>query len=130
MAPWMRAPADMVTALLGTSRALIELYDHPRDMQRLIDSLADILCDAAAPLQHHVPSFHRGHFLSYSNGICTPDRCICISEDSTSFLSDDLFKQYFLSADKKIAAADQMGPRWVSSSPRCSICNNSAGPSS
>ena len=104
-APWMRAPADMITALIGTGRALVELYDHPRQMQALVETLADACCEIMLLLQRQLEPFHDGFVLSAGHGIYAPGPCACISEDSTSFVSRQMFEEFFQAADIRISQA-------------------------
>jgi len=103
MGAWMRAPADMVTALIGTSRACVELHDHPDEMLRLIESLAAAWRQIAAVLQPHVPAWEGGYVLSGGNGIYAPAAGAVFSEDSTVLVSMATFRRFFLPADKRLS---------------------------
>jgi len=101
MAPLMGAPAHMVTSLLGTSRAFMEMYDHPNELLSMIESLTDACCQVAPILQRHVPAFEGGFVISSGNGIYAPGAAVILSEDSTALMSSSAFRRFFLPADKR-----------------------------
>jgi len=100
--PFLRGPIDVVAGMIGTDRACMEFYDHPEQMQRLIDICATAWQELSLRLQRIIPPFHEGYVCG-GRWIYAPEPCTYSSEDSTSFLSMTLFRRFLLPADMAIA---------------------------
>lgn len=100
--PFLRGPIDVVVGMIGTDRTCMEFYDHPEQMQRLIDVCAAAWQELSLRLQRIIPPFHGGYVCG-GRWIYAPKPCTYSSEDSTSFLSMALFRHFLLPADGVIA---------------------------
>jgi hypothetical protein len=100
--PFLRGPADVITAMIGTARACLELYDHPEQMGTLIQTCADTWREIARRVQHPIPRFHGG-FVNNARPLWSPAACSYSSEDSTTFLSAATYRRFFLPADVQIS---------------------------
>jgi hypothetical protein len=100
--PFLRGPADVLTAMLGTARACVELYDHPDAMLRLIGTCAGAWREVALRVQRLIPPF-AGGFVNNARWLWSPGACGYSSEDSTTFLSPAMYRRFFLPADIQIS---------------------------
>jgi hypothetical protein len=101
--PFLRGPIDVVAGMIGTDRACMEFYDHPHQMQRLIDVCAAAWQDISLRLQPIIPPFDGGYVCG-GRWVWAPAPCTYSSEDSTTFLSASTYRQFLLPADQRIAA--------------------------
>ncbi len=106
--PFLRGPADLLTASLGTARACIEFHDHPDAMLRLAERCADAWRVVATAVSRRIPPFHGG-YVNNARYLWSPGPCAYTSEDSTTFLSPATFRRCLLPADQRIAAAFPYG---------------------
>jgi len=106
--PFLRGPADVLTAALGTARACTEFYDHPTLMLQLTDACADAWQVVMRAVQRLIPPF-AGGFVNNARPLWSPGPCAYTSEDSTTFLSPALFRRFLLPADIRISQAFPYG---------------------
>lgn len=100
--PFLRGPIDVVAGMIGTDRACLEFYDHPDQMRRLIDLCATAWREISLRLQPIISPFHGGYVCG-GRWVLAPGPCTYSSEDSTTFLSMDLFRRFLLPADQAIS---------------------------
>jgi len=106
--PFLRGPADLLTAVMGTARACIEWHDQPDAMLRLAETCADAWRTVATAVSRLIPPFCGG-YVNNARYLWSPERCGYTSEDSTTFLSPATFRRCLLPADRRIAESFQYG---------------------
>jgi len=108
--PFMRGPSDLITALRGPQRFLLDLYDYPDEVGRLGDSLADIWINVVKRVLDLIPRFHGG----YCNGnrqVWSPGTCIETQEDAIGMASPQIYRDLFLSNTQRIVSNFDFG--WI-----------------
>lgn len=92
---FLRGPADVVAAMLGTERMCYEFYDHPRQIHRLTRLSADAWIEALRLINQHIPTFYGG-FVDPGRWLYSPAPCAYSSEDASAMISSDLYREFFL----------------------------------
>jgi len=95
-----RGPGDLLGNMMGSDNLSIGMYTHPKEIKRLLDSLADIFIEVVSAQFDLIPEFEGGYGNIY--GIWAPGRSIRIQEDMAINLSPKLVKEFLLPADQKI----------------------------
>jgi hypothetical protein len=106
--PFLRGPADLLTAVMGTARACLEWHDQPEAMLRLAGTCADAWRSVATAVSRLIPPFCGG-YVNNARYLWSPARCAYTSEDSTTFLSPATFRRCLLPADLRIAESFPYG---------------------
>jgi hypothetical protein len=101
--PIMRGPVDLVTAMLGGARAILEFYDHPKEMERLVRICADVWLQTARAQIELLPTFQGGYF-NY-RVIWTPGPSPVLQEDNAALLSPTLYREFIFPQDERILAS-------------------------
>ncbi len=99
----MRGPSDMAAALRGHVQMVYDLYDSPRQLQRLIDLATDRWIQIARRQLDLIPP-HAGGYLSHFYRVWAPDRVVCTQEDASASFSPDFFRRFLLPAERRIAS--------------------------
>ncbi len=100
----MRGISDLLSALYGGTEFIMQMYEAPEEMARVVGELTDYWIAFGKHLLSHVPSFHGGTG-SFFYSVWTPGRTIWLQEDAAALLSPDLYEQFILPCDRKIADA-------------------------
>jgi hypothetical protein len=79
-----------------------DMYDYPARIQCLLDRLTAFWIDIGQRQLALIPAYEGG-YVSAFYGIWAPKHVVCPQEDASSSLSPNLFRQYLLSGEKKIA---------------------------
>lgn len=102
--PIMRGPSDIVAAMRGSERFMLDLYDHPDEVRRLAEICADIWIRVAGAQLNLIPPFHGG-YCSGNRQIWAPGICIETQEDASRMISPNLYRRFFLSSDRRIVSS-------------------------
>jgi hypothetical protein len=93
--PFLRGPADVVAALLGTERLCFEFHDHPQQIHRLARLCAEAWVEAARLIYKHIPPYHDG-YVDAGRWLYAPGPSAYSSEDATALLSARVYREFFL----------------------------------
>ncbi len=99
--PILRGVSDIATALLGTQRFVLELYDHPQEMRRLLARCAEIWQGVGQALVRAFGDFHGGQCAGRRR-VWTPGTCMLYQDDAAAMLSPALFKEFILPHEHEI----------------------------
>lgn len=108
--PLLRGPSDLLAALRGSQRFLLDLYDDPDEIARTANILADVWINITKQVTRLIPPFHGG----YCNGnrqVWAPGTCIETQEDAAGMASPKFFRRFFLAGTKKIVSSFDHG--WI-----------------
>jgi hypothetical protein len=100
----MRGPSDLVAAVRGHEAMIYDLYDHPAELDRLLDVLTSIWIDVARRQLDVIPPLAGGYVSNFYR-VWAPDRIVFTQEDATASFSPDLFRRFLLPADRAITSA-------------------------
>jgi hypothetical protein len=89
----LRGVSDIATALLGTQRFVLEFYDHPQEMRRLLKRCAEIWQGVGQALVRAFGSFHGGQCAGRRR-VWTPGTCMLYQDDAAAMLSPSLFREF------------------------------------
>lgn len=101
--PFLRGPADVVSAMLGTSRFCVELIDHPEEIMALIARCAHAWIQVTQQVMEIIPEWQEGYFPG-ARWVHAPGKCVYTSEDATSLISRKMYEEYLLPANLQMAA--------------------------
>jgi hypothetical protein len=102
--PDMQGPLDLASNFLGTERLIEEMYDHPEDVDALLDCMADDFIEFMRLEQQAaqgclVPIHcHPMVWLPY-------DRAMALSEDLLAVISPRLYPRFGVPANERVARA-------------------------
>ena len=100
--PFLRGPADVIAAMIGTERMCYEFYEHPQQMHCLAHLCAEAWIEVARLIYEYIPSY-RGGYVDDGRWLYSPDRCYYSSEDVTSIISPAMYHKFFLPYNQMIA---------------------------
>jgi len=100
-APILRGVSDIATALLGTQRFVLELFDHPAEMRQLLTRCAEIWQGVGQALVQAFGNFHSGQCAGRRR-VWTPGTCMLYQDDAASVMSPALFKEFILPHEHEI----------------------------
>jgi hypothetical protein len=95
-----RGPGDLLNGLFGPEQFYLAMYEHPEELKRLIDKVADIYIMWARAQFAILPKFHGGGCNLY--GIWSPADCIRFQEDYAINISGEFFREFLLPASRRI----------------------------
>lgn len=100
----MRGPSDMLAALRGAKQLPLDLLDFPDLMRRAIDLCAEVWIDVGKAQLGLIPSCDEGYVAGdYGLKTWAPDKVIWLQEDAMALLSPQLYREFFLAVDRRIA---------------------------
>ncbi|MDA8218112.1 MAG: hypothetical protein M0Z94_10905 [Dehalococcoidales bacterium] len=99
----MRGPADLLAAVRGHVEMVYDLYDHPEQVQSMIDELTDVWLAVARMQLDRIPPFAGGYAVHFYRA-WAPDRIALTQEDASASFSPDTYRRFLLAADRRIAA--------------------------
>lgn len=105
---FLRGPADVISAMLGTERMCHEFYDHPQQIHRLARLCAETWIEVWRLICEYIPPY-RGGYVNAGRWLYSPGRCAYFSEDATSIISSQLYREFFLPYNQLIASAFPYG---------------------
>ena len=102
----MRGPADMLAAMRGATRFVLDFYDNPNILRRAIAHCARVWTEVGKAQFELLPPSSAG-YVAGAGGLraWAPDRIIWLQEDALSFMSPTLYREFFLPWDRWICQA-------------------------
>ena len=105
---FLRGPADVIAALVGTERMCYEFYDHPQQIHRLARLCAEAWIATSQMICHQIPAYRDG-YVDPGRWLYAPGQIAYSSEDTASILSAKLYREFFLPYNQVIASAFPYG---------------------
>ncbi len=103
--PVLRGVADIVEALLGSERMVLEYYDHPEEIRQLLDACTNIWQQVGDLLIPAFGEFHGGMGAGRRR-VWGKGSCMLYQDDAVSLLSPAIYKEFVLPRE------DQIFRRW------------------
>jgi hypothetical protein len=101
--PFLRGPADIIAALIGTDRLCYEIIDNPQEVLRLVEFCAQAWIRVSRLLISQLPAWRGGYVLG-ARWIYGPGPCTYSSEDFTGLISSKSYRKIFLAGNRLIAS--------------------------
>lgn len=101
--PFLRGPADVTAAMLGTSRFCVELIDHPDEVRQLVALCASAWQRVTQLVMEIIPEW-QGGYIPGARWVHAPGPCVYSSEDSTSLISRVMYEEAILPANLQMIA--------------------------
>ncbi|MBI9043534.1 MAG: hypothetical protein JEZ06_03560 [Anaerolineaceae bacterium] len=93
--PFLRGPADIVAAMIGTDRFCLEIMDHPGEISRLMKFCAQAWVEVISEVIKRIPIWNGG-YIPGARWVWAPGECVYFSEDTTVLLSPKQYKEIIL----------------------------------
>ncbi|MCD6318186.1 hypothetical protein J7M02_03875 [Candidatus Aerophobetes bacterium] len=93
-------PADIIDQLRGTSNFLLDFYEHPRELKKLAEIIANQYIKNLNEIHSLLP--HPANGTCYRIGIWSPGRGVWLGEDIANSFSSDHYREFIMPWDKKI----------------------------
>jgi hypothetical protein len=93
--PFLRGPADLIAAMIGTDRLCFELIDNPGQVHRLARICTDAWIKASGQIIPLIPAWHGGYVFG-ARWIYAPGQSTYCSEDTTVLFSPITYREFFL----------------------------------
>lgn len=106
--PFLRGPADVVAAMIGTGRFCLELVDYPQEIERLLHICARAWSEVYNQVIKIIPPWNGG-YIPGARWIFAPGECVYASEDATVLLSPKMYKEIILPVNQSMAARFPFG---------------------
>lgn len=102
----MRGPADILAAMRSATQFPLDLLDEPETMARAVRACAEVHEQIGRAQLALIPQSTEG-YIAGDAALRTwaPDKIVWLQEDAMALLSPKLYRQFFLQADKQLAAA-------------------------
>jgi len=99
----MRGPADILSAMRGARRFVLDFYDFPDQIRRAAELCAEVWVEVGQAKLERVPVSSNG-YMAALGGLRTwaPDKIIWLQEDAMALLSPRLYREFFLPLDRHI----------------------------
>jgi hypothetical protein len=102
--PIFRGPMDMLAALRGHERAVMDFFDAPAQAKRVLMILTDMFIEVVRRHQAKVPRIHNGYAIGFYY-LWTPAPAIWLQEDASALLNPSMYREFIFPLDQQIAAA-------------------------
>jgi len=104
-APLLRGPADIAAAMRGGDQFVMDFYDHPAEVKRLLDLCTQARQQVMQTILEIVKPFHGGYAAGgYPGRLWTPGKkCLYNQEDATAVLSPRIFERVLLPLEGSLA---------------------------
>lgn len=100
--PRFRGIADLLSALYGNEAFIFKLFENPDLMKQICDKLTDFWIKFAKAILAEIPLFYGGVGSFYYH-MWAPADSVWHQEDAAALLSPDIYEQFILPCDIKIA---------------------------
>ncbi|NIN97371.1 MAG: hypothetical protein GTN93_19880 [Anaerolineae bacterium] len=105
----MRGISDLVAALRGHTQSILDLYDHPEELDVLIERLTSIWMQVARAHMELIPPFQGGSVLGVVWPVWAPDTAGWTQEDAAALWSPTFFRQYLLPKVRELTSMFEFG---------------------
>jgi hypothetical protein len=100
--PIFRGPVDMLAALRGHQRAVMDFFDSPAQTKRVLTVLTDTFIEVVRRHQAMVPMIQDGYAIGFYY-LWTPTPAIWLQEDSSALLNPAMYREFIFPLDHRIA---------------------------
>lgn len=91
----MRGPTDVLAALFGSARFFGMFFDDPERVRRMAAQVGHIWRRVVDAQTAVVPAYHGGYGVRQF-GLWAPERAVWLQDDTSSMMSLDHYRQFFL----------------------------------
>lgn len=100
----MRGPSDMLAAMRGAANLPLDLIDFPEVIKRAARLCADSWIEVGKAQLALVPDINEGYIAGHAFRTWAPEKVIWLQEDAIALLSPDLYREFFIPLDRRIAS--------------------------
>ncbi|UCF92667.1 MAG: hypothetical protein JSW39_00485 [Desulfobacterales bacterium] len=100
--PIFRGPVDMLAALRGHDRAVLDFFDTPEQTRRVLQVATETFVETVRRHQAAVPRIQGGYAIGFYDIWC-PAQAIWLQEDSSALLNPTMYREFIFPLDHRIA---------------------------
>jgi len=97
-----RGPIDILDAIIGTDRMIVEMYTHPRQTSEILEILGEVFIMVVKDQLELIPRFKGGYVNPF--GFWAPGTSIRSQEHACAALSPKLYSKFVLPCEEKITS--------------------------
>ena len=101
--PILRGMSDLIAVLRGHSESIIDCYESPQEITKLIDICKNAFLKVIKEQFERIEPFQEGYFIE-QYCLWAPDKIVRLQEDASALLSPDLLKQFIIEPDRFLAS--------------------------
>jgi hypothetical protein len=98
----LRGPADLLAAVRGADRSILDLVDEPAPVDRALDALTDVWLAAARTQASRIPAFAGGYGWNIQN-LWSAEPGGWFQDDAIAFWSPSLYRDHALTREARLA---------------------------
>lgn len=101
--PILRGMSDLIAVLRGHSESIIDFYESPKEITKLIDICQRAFLKVIEEQFERIEPFHDGYFIE-QYCLWAPDKIVRLQEDVSALLSPDLLERFIIEPDRFLAS--------------------------
>ena len=98
----MRGPVDLLSVLRGAEQSIFDIYDNPSNIREALTVISERWTAVARAQQEYLLPFEGGYSFSLQT-LWAEERCGWFQDDALSYWSPELYRDFVLSAEQKLA---------------------------
>lgn len=98
----LRGPADLLAAIRGAERCILDLVDTPELVDQAMDSLTDLWIEAARAQQARIPAFCGGYGWNIQN-LWSEEPGGWFQDDAIAFWSPTLYRRHAFAREERLS---------------------------
>lgn len=100
----MRGPSDIMAAMRGATRFSTDTIDFPDEVRRIARICADVWIEVGKAQLDIISECGDGYMAGdHGLRVWAPDKIVWLQEDAMALLSPELYRQFYLPEDRRIA---------------------------
>jgi hypothetical protein len=104
----LRGPTDILIALHGSARFFMLFYEAPERVRALAAQAAELWRQVVAAERRVVPAYRDGYGVRQF-GLWAPERAVWLQDDTSSMMSPDHYRRFFLEPMHRMASTVPYG---------------------
>lgn len=100
----LAGPLDYAVAIRGHEQTVVDMLEEPEIAARFLGEMAEYFLDLAKAAEARIPCFHGGTFDAQYQ-LWAPGSIVRMQEDAIAVLSPDLYREFVMPIDRRIASA-------------------------
>jgi hypothetical protein len=98
----MRGPLDLLVALRGAERTVLDIFDYPQELDEILHRLTDIWVEVAHAQLARIPAFERGYNFGQIN-LWTRKPCGWFQDDAVAIWSPKYYRRHLRSYEERLS---------------------------
>ncbi len=100
----LAGPLDYAVAIRGHEQTVVDMLEEPETARRFLDEMTGYFLDLVQAAQARISAFYNGSFDAQYQ-LWAPGSSVRMQEDAIAVLSPDLYRDFIMPLDRRIASA-------------------------